>query len=150
MNDSERLIALEDIRALKARYFRGVDRKDAALLRSVFTDDAVTDFRSESPDGDERLLQHDPDAFVRNVLGVLDGCVTAHAGHMPEIVIDSPDEAHARWSMTDQIWVEDRTRSSLPFAHLQGWGCYHDQYRRTADGWRISATRLERIKVVTC
>lgn len=148
MTDTERLLAIEDIKVLKARYFRAVDDQDATLLRSVFTDDAITDFRSESPDGSDALLQHDPDAFVRNTLAVLDGCVTAHAGQMAEIVVETATEARGIWGMTDRIWVEDSTRSLLPFRELQGWGRYHETYRRVAGGWRIASTRLERIKLV--
>lgn len=148
MTEVERLAAIEDIKALKARYFRGVDGKDAVLLRSVFTDDAITDFRSESADGSDALLQRDPDAFTRNALAVLAGTVTAHSGSMAEIVIDTLDAAHGRWAMTDRIWVENGAGSRLPFRELQGWGYYHETYRRDADGWRIASTRLERIKII--
>src|SRR3546814_4186269 len=133
MTDTERLWAIEAIRALKARYFHGVDTKDAALLRSVFTDDAITDFRSESPDGGDALLQHDPDAFVRNTLAVLDGTITVHSGSMPEIEIASADEARGRWSMHDRIWVTDAVRCPLPFGELRGWGYYHETYRRSEE-----------------
>lgn len=148
MTPHETADALEAIRCLKARYFRGVDGKDAALLRSVFTDDAVTDFRSESPDGDASLLQRDPDAFVRNTLAVLDGTVTVHSAAMPEIELLSADEARGRWTLHDRIWVIDAARCPLPFRTLQGWGYYHDRYRRGAQGWRIAETRLERLKVL--
>jgi hypothetical protein len=144
----EELNALEAIRQLKARYFRGVDTKDAALLRAVFADGAETDFRSESPDRDPALLQHDPDAFVRNTIGMLRGVTTAHAGFMPEIEFLSNTEARGRWSMTDQLWVEEGSGNPLPFRTLAGWGVYHDRYVLTAAGWRIAATRLERMKVI--
>src|SRR3546814_15174682 len=84
MTDTERLWAIEAIRALKARYFHGVDTKDAALLRSVFTDDAITDFRSESPDGGDALLQHDTDEIGPNTLAVLDGPIPVPSGSMAE------------------------------------------------------------------
>ena len=144
MNDSERLAAIEDIRALKARYFRGVDGKDATLLRAVFSDDAITDFRSEAPE----LLMQDPDRFVASTLAVLAGTVTVHSAAMEEIEIISSDEARGRWTMHDRIWVEDATRCALPFRELQGWGYYHETYRRTAAGWRIATMRLERLKVI--
>jgi len=148
MTREEELSALEAIRQLKARYFRGVDTKDAAVLRAVFAEGAETDFRSESPDRDPALRHNDPDAFVRNTIGMLAGVTTAHAGFMPEIEILSETEAKARWSMTDRLWVEDGARSRLPFRTLEGWGVYHDSYRLTAQGWRIASTRLERIKVI--
>ena len=148
MTPDEELYAIEQIRQLKARYFRGVDTKDATVLRAVFADGAETDFRSESPDRDPALKHNDPDAFVRNVIGMLEGVTTAHAGFMPEIEILSATEARARWSMTDRLWVEDAASSRLPFRTLAGWGVYHDCYVRTEAGWRIASTRLERIKVI--
>jgi hypothetical protein len=148
MTRDEELAAIEAIRQLKARYFRGVDTKDAAVLRAVFAEGAETDFRSESPDRDPALRHNDPDAFVRNTITMLAGVTTAHAGFMPEIEILSATEARARWSMTDRLWVEDEARSRLPFRTLEGWGVYHDTYVRTEAGWRIAATRLERTKVI--
>ena len=38
-----RLIAIEEIKQLKARYFRCMDTKDYTGLRAVFADDAVFD-----------------------------------------------------------------------------------------------------------
>lgn len=148
MTRDEELAAIEAIRQLKARYFRGVDTKDAAVLRAVFAEGAETDFRSESPDRDPALHHNDPDTFVRNTIGMLQGVTTAHAGFMPEIEILSETEARASWSMTDHLWVEDGGGSRLPFKTLAGWGVYHDTYVRTEAGWRIASTRLERIKVI--
>ena len=148
MTGQEELAALEAIRQLKARYFRGVDTKDAAVLRAVFAEGAETDFRSESPDRDPALRHNDPDAFVRNTIGMLAGVTTAHAGFMPEIEILSATEARALWSMTDRLWVDDGAGSRLPFRTLEGWGVYHDTYRLTDEGWRIASTRLERIKAI--
>jgi len=148
MTETERLLAIEEIKLLKARYFRGVDSRDAALLRAVFTDDALTDFRSESPTADPALMQRDPAAFVQNTLRVLEGIVSAHTASMPEIEILSSDEARALWPMSDRLWTQDPSMARLPFKTLEGWGVYHDSYRRTADGWRIASTRLERTKVI--
>lgn len=148
MTDVERLLAIEDIKALKARYFRGVDTQDATVLRAVFADGAETDFRSESPTGDPAFHQHDPDAFVRNTLYMLEGVTTMHLGFMPEIEFLSPTEAQARWPMNDRLWVQEGAPARLPFRTLVGWGCYHDRYRRTGTGWRIVSTRLERTKLI--
>ncbi|MFI5621899.1 nuclear transport factor 2 family protein [Nocardioides sp. NPDC051685] len=45
MDLTTRLTAVEDIRLMKARYFRGVDEHDWGLLGSVLTEDVVCDFR---------------------------------------------------------------------------------------------------------
>lgn len=148
MTETQRLLAFEEIKALKARYFRGVDSKDAAVLRGVFADGAETDFRSESPTGDPAFHQHDPDAFVRNTLFVLEGVDTMHIAFMPEIEFLSDDEAQARWPMSDRLWLRPDAPTRLPFRTLEGWGWYHDRYRREAAGWKIVSTRLQRAKVI--
>ncbi len=43
MDTSERLLAMEEIRQTKARYFRFIDTKDRDGLASVFARDAVLD-----------------------------------------------------------------------------------------------------------
>lgn len=149
MDNIQRLIDFEEIKQLKARYWRGVDTKDHALLRSVFADDAEIDFREDAPPGDEdSLTLPHPDFFVRHALAMLEGVVTAHQGHVPEITFTSATEASAIWPMEDNLWV-DQSVSVLPFATLRGFGHYHDRYVKTADGWKIAATRLNRSKVIT-
>ena len=148
MDTAEELHAIEQIKALKARYWRGIDIRDKALLRGVFTDDAVTDFRDATDEEDKSHLKRDPDAFVNDLFEILKGVVTTHHGHTPEIAILSPTEATGIWPMEDWLWVED-TASSLPFRRLNGWGHYHDTYRKTAIGWRIASTKLVRIRVET-
>jgi hypothetical protein len=44
MTDSERLSAIEDIKQVKARYFRGVDSGDPALVRAILADECVRDY----------------------------------------------------------------------------------------------------------
>jgi hypothetical protein len=57
MNASDHLLAIEQIKQLKARYFRCMDTKDWAGLRSVFCDDAVFDARASlSLDGAQSTM----------------------------------------------------------------------------------------------
>ena len=63
--------------------------------------------------------------------------ITEHRVTHPEIDVDG-DEATGIWYLQDKVIVP-----KFDFM-LIGAGFYHDRYRRTADGWRISATGYDR------
>lgn len=82
--------------------------------------------------------------FVRK--GITPG-ISVHHGHMPEITLQTSDTATGIWAMYD--YVEARPSASAPM-WLQGFGHYHETYRKEADGeWRISSLRLTRLRVDT-
>jgi hypothetical protein len=63
--------------------------------------------------------------------------ITEHRVTHPEIDVDG-DEATGTWYLQDRVIVAD-----FNFM-LYGAAFYHDRYRRTPDGWRISATGYQR------
>jgi hypothetical protein len=123
----------EAIRQLKARYFRFMDEKQWDAWRELFTEDAVL---QASPDPNERFVG--ADEIVARVRGHLDGAVTVHHGHMPEIEIDG-DRATGIWAMEDYV--------ELPELVLRGWGHYHDVYVCQDGVWRIRESRLTRLRL---
>lgn len=141
----ERLIAIEEIKQLKARYFRCMDTKDWPGLQSVFAPDAELDMRGEAADKSkaaEGLIFGAANImpFIRNA--VLD-LVTVHHGHMPEIEITSPTTAKGLWAMEDVLrWPEGAAVKTL-----HGYGHYHETYRRLDGGWHIQTSRLSRLRV---
>jgi len=131
------------IQQLKSRYFRLMDTKQWDQWRHLFTDDMVfyADYDSVLP-SDVEPTTSGGDEFVEMVSGVLATAVTAHHGHMPDIELHGDGTAHGIWAMFD--WVDDADNSMA----LQGFGHYHENYVRGADGqWRISELRLTRIRV---
>jgi SnoaL-like protein len=144
----ERLTAIEEIKTLKARYFRCMDTKDWDGFADVFAPDAVMDMSSEVPATDD-----DPDAgitkgnkeiaaFVRSHVGEV---TTVHHGHMPEIEVVSPTTARGIWAMEDKLrWPEG---SFLETMH--GYGHYHETYELVAGEWRISTLMLTRLRLDT-
>ncbi|MGH0029769.1 MAG: nuclear transport factor 2 family protein [Myxococcota bacterium] len=134
--DPARLADREAIAQLKARYFRLLDTKDWEAFGDVFTADARMQNGPEGqPPVEGRAAIVD---YVRR--GVAD-LVTTHQGHTPEIEFASADEARGVWAMTDRL------RGPGGFA-VDGWGHYHETYRRGRDGrWRIASTRLTRLRV---
>ena len=145
LTDMERLIAVEEIKQLKARYFRSMDTKDWPELQAVFSPDAELDMRGEAADkskaadglviGAANIMP-----FIRNA--VLD-LVTVHHGHMPEIEITSATTAKGIWAMEDVLrWPEGAAVKTL-----HGYGHYHETYRRLDGGWHIQTSRLSRLRV---
>ena len=65
------------------------------------------------------------------------GVITEHRVTHPEITVDG-DEANAVW------YLQDRVIAAEFNFMLIGAAFYHDAYRRTADGWKISATGYDR------
>jgi len=148
MNDTDRLLAIEAIRQLKARYFRLMDTKQWQPLAALFTADAVVDMRDSAGPRDESNLFIGGAAFVAALRGFIEPLVTVHHGHTPEIDITSDTTAQGIWAMEDKLWLPDAAESALPFKHLHGYGHYHETYERGADGrWLIKSSRLSRLRI---
>lgn len=128
----------EAIRQLKARYFRLMDTKDWDGFRNLFTTDVRIDVSSEGSGVFEGV-----DAFLAMLVPTLQDLTTVHHGHMPEIELTSATTAAAVWAMEDHLWWPE----GGPLVSMHGYGHYHDTYRRTDDGWRISSSRLTRLRV---
>jgi SnoaL-like domain len=134
--DARTLVQIENIKQLKARYFRFVDSKQWNALRDVFTDDLKFYLESSA------LTIGSADSFVAFISERLATAVSVHHGHMPEISIIDESTATGVWAMDD--WVDDPDHGRA----FQGYGHYRERYRRGSDGsWRISELRLERIRV---
>jgi hypothetical protein len=127
---------LEAIRQLKARYFRMMDTKDWDGLAAVFTDDVVIDMTGEGAGVTRSVAEYMP--FLR---AAIEPVTTVHHGHMPEITFTSDTTATGIWAMEDMLWWPEGN----PIRHLHGYGHYHEDYLRTADGWRIKAMKLTRL-----
>lgn len=135
---------LEEVRRLKARYFRYVDTKRWDRLRDLFDDAATFDGFAFGPT--------DPDSFVAGVSAYLDGVESVHQGFMPELRHVRPDLIRGVWSMFDQLVWPPGERGYKGFDlpgqwGIRGYGHYEEEYRRTPEGWRISFMRLTRLRV---
>jgi uncharacterized protein (TIGR02246 family) len=130
---------IEDIKRLKARYFRTMDQKDWDTWGQVFAQDAVM----EVPEVDMVLTGRD--SIVEFVSSALAAAQTVHHGHMPEIEVTGPDTASGVWAMDDYVeWPASETGAR---SGLRGYGHYHEEYVREDGDWRIARTRLVRLRV---
>ena len=94
MDTMERIEAIEDIKQLKARYFRCLDTKDWDGFASVFAPDARMDMSGElrrnAAEGEGITTgNHEIASFVR---GSVDAVTTVHHGHTPEIDVLGPSQ----------------------------------------------------------
>jgi uncharacterized protein (TIGR02246 family) len=135
----QRLVDIEEIKQLKARYFRSLDRKDWDAFGGVFTRDAVL----EVPEAG--MVVHGRDAIVEAVSDALAGSTTVHHGHMPEIEITGAGAAQGIWAMFD--YVEWPAPDGGARSGLRGYGHYVEEYVRDEGRWRIARSRLERLRV---
>jgi hypothetical protein len=138
----QRLIDIEELRQLKARYFRYVDTKDWAGYGNLFAEDFDFEpdpklaevFGTDGPTGRAGL--------VALISKALEGSTTVHRGYTSEIEITGPDTATGIWSMSDYV-----SYPGQPPVGFRGYGHYHEDYVRTADGWKIRCRRLTRLRL---
>jgi hypothetical protein len=126
---------IDEIKLVKYRYLRALDTKDWAEFADTLTEDVAGDYGQslgEALHFTDRATLVD---FMKRSLGP--EIITEHRVAHPEIVVDG-DEATATWYLQDRVIAPD-----FNFM-LIGAAFYHDTYRRTSDGWRISATGYDR------
>jgi hypothetical protein len=134
-----RLLAIEEIKQLKARYFRYMDTRQWSELASVFARDAHLDTDGFAADGRDGIV-----AFLQRVLR---DARTVHHGHMPEITITSATTAHGIWAMFDYVeFVTSDPNETAPRG-LFGYGHYEEDYVVEDQAWRIAKLRLTRLRV---
>ena len=135
-----RLVAIEDIKNVKARYFRCVDFHHWDEFAELFTDDFEIDFAesTSNPTSREEFVASVKRHFERSTLSV-------HHGHLPEINVHDDSHATAIWPMFDLVEMPPGSG----YESHTGYGNYTEEYRRCEDGrWRIAKSQLSRIKRV--
>jgi hypothetical protein len=142
MDPLDRLVAIEAIKQLKARYYRFLDLKDWEAFETVFAPDAVMDMRN--PD---RILAEEEGlyrgaavirAFAEKAIA---GGRTIDHAFMPEIEITSETTATGIWAQEDRVrWPEGHPNRSL-----HGFGWEHETYEKVGGEWKISSTKLVRL-----
>lgn len=151
LTDVVRLIAIEDIKILKSRYFQAVDTKDWTTITNIFTEDARVDFSGECQYhiGHHGVTEADIDpadwvviggaATAKVIEGAVGDIIAVHQGHDPQIIIHDEDRASGRWTLYDRLEYEHEV--------MHGYGHYQEEYRRIDGQWRISSLVLTRLRV---
>ena len=99
---------IEQIKALKARYFRFIDGHKWAELRSLFSDD-LRMYRDDEPEPASTTA----DAFVARVSTNLANVLSVHHGHMPEIELTGPTTAHGVCAAAISLRTQSQSSSAF-------------------------------------
>jgi hypothetical protein len=141
MDPIERLLAIEEIKNVKARYFRFIDTKDNEGFLEQFTEDLH--WVLLDTEGNVQTDLHSRDEMGAFLAPMADARVdgfSVHHGHTPEIEIIDDRTATGIWAMSDYI--------RMPGLNMVGYGHYHEEYRKCDDGvWRISKSRVTRLHI---
>jgi len=140
MDRLARLAAIEDIRSLKARYFRLIDTKQWDELAALFT----TDMKVVTPDG--RVWLDGGANYAASLKFGLENAVSCHQGLTAEVDVIDENHASGIWAMQDLIeWADRHPREG--WKAIAGRGHYHETYRREEGHWRIATLILTRLKL---
>jgi hypothetical protein len=132
------LWSIEQIRQLKARYFRALDTKDYELLGQVVAARAVFGQGDQQVAGRQTIVD-----YLRSRGQT---ARTVHHGHGPEIAIDASDPGRASgvWAMED-YFIENPGEANPRGFH--GYGHYRETYVFEDDAWRLETLLLTRIRI---
>ena len=126
---------IDEIKAVKYRYLRALDTKQWGEFADTLTDDVVGAYGGSLGEDHHFTDRQALVEYMRTSLPA--NVITEHRVTHPEITVDG-DEATAIWYLQDRVIVAE-----FDFM-LIGAAFYNDRYRRTPDGWRISATGYKR------
>ena len=131
LTDVERLVALEEIRLLKARRDRFVDTKDWEALEALHAPD-------HHSYNDDYAPWETAAEMIANVRVIMAGLRTAHHSHTPEITFESSTRASGIWAMNGvSMWDQGAEEHwFIAFGH------YFETYEKRDGRWVFTSRRL--------
>ena len=135
--DLATLVAIEEIRQLKGRYFRLMDQRLWGDWVLLFTEDvhALYEFGSKYGLGSTEFKG--ADQLKKGVSEFLSPGISVHQGFMPEIEVTSPTTARGTWAMQENL--------CMPTYDYVGYGHYVEDYLKEHGVWKIENIVLTRL-----
>lgn len=138
MTELEWVVAVTQIKTLKARRIRALDGKDWETYARLHWEDHVS-----SNEGEPRYTAKENVARLAKQLHA--GIITVHHAHTPDIEFTSPHEAKGVWAMEDMLYWKQGGEDHW----LHGFGFYHETYAKRHGEWKFTSRALRRIHVLT-
>jgi SnoaL-like domain len=143
MTAIQRLVAIEELEQLKAKYWYALDHQDWEMWREeVWAPDAELDVSAES-----QYKIGPRDAMIDWVKRQFADQISVHHGHSPIIEITSDTTATGIWAMEDRLYRGKKHLQGAGF--VLGFGHYHETYVKLEAGWRIRTSKLTRLRAFT-
>ena len=143
----EALWKVEEIKTLKARYFRLLDTKQWAQWGELFTEDAtlLVEAGVNTWGGEPGAMKafNGREEITNGVRALHHSSLTVHHGHMPEIELTSPVSARGVWAMEDIVEYHTANYSTL----IRGHGHYHEIYKFLDGQWHFASVQLTRLRL---
>jgi hypothetical protein len=132
MDSDDKLAVAETV----YRYATGVDRRDWALYRSLFTDSVTIDFSSFSPELPQRTLSADD--WVAGLIPLFAGlAATQHSMTNPLVTVDGDTATITMYMQARHVHDPDDPESWYTVG-----GYYDDTLVRVGSQWLLSGVRL--------
>lgn len=141
MDDIQKLVAIEEISNLKARYVRYADEKKWSELAKLFTTEAT--FEAYDEKGSLLVRMKGQEEIQHAIHDNVGSAQPIHHIFSREFDFTSPTTAHAVWSMEDNIMYPEGSE----FSSIRGYGHYHDTYVKVDGKWFIQSLTITRVKM---
>ncbi|HKQ80830.1 MAG TPA: nuclear transport factor 2 family protein [Steroidobacteraceae bacterium] len=136
VSDIEKLLAIEEIKQLKARRDRAVDLKEWDIYRDLHAPDHQSINDGYPPWTRDDMVNH-----LRYDIGHVD---IQHLSHTPDITIESQTTASGIWYLEDyHFWKQGEEDH-----WLHGFGFYHERYEKRDGRWLFTQRRIQRLRVM--
>jgi hypothetical protein len=142
MSDIEWLVALEEIRQLKARRDRYVDAHDWDAYEALHAPDHVSHHAPDPTLGGQPPAWTSAAEKVKNVRAIMvDGMITIHHSYDPEILFETATKAQGIWAMTTARVSEEADGKA---AWEISYGYYYETYEKRDGRWVFTTRRWQR------
>jgi hypothetical protein len=144
MEQLEILLVKDELRELKARYWRFVDTKQWDAFVELFADGATfadhgADFRCA-----------DREEIATKIPAALERVISIHHGHQHELEILDADRAKGIWVMEDYLIYSGENQFpgvDLSTSAVHGYGHYVEEYARHDGAWKFAKIDLYRLRL---